>query len=158
MFLLQHNSSNLETSEALYCPHLRMMVGEIPDCLHNLLQKHHTAFHITKGLLSNIILYMLVFYSSVDCQNGDHSLQQCHIFRESDVDARIRTVQTLQACYNCLGLDHNSWQCYNKRTCKECGKKHHTLLHKPIGQTTSEGKAPTSTTVATQLTSDGLVK
>ena len=38
----------------------------IPDCLHYLLQKHHTAFHITKGLLSNILLYMLVFYSSVD--------------------------------------------------------------------------------------------
>ena len=66
MFLLQRNSSNLETSEALFCPHLRMMVGEIPDCFHNLLQKNHTAFHITKGLLSNILLYMLVFYSSVD--------------------------------------------------------------------------------------------
>ena len=70
------------------------------------------------------------------------------------MDARIRTVQTLHACYNCLGLDHNSWQCYSKRTCKECGKKHHTLLHKPIGQTTFEGKAPTSTIVATQLTSE----
>ena len=66
MFLLQCNSSNLETSEALYCPHLRMMVGEIPDCLHNLLRKHHTVFHITNGLSSNILLYMLVFYSSVD--------------------------------------------------------------------------------------------
>ena len=70
------------------------------------------------------------------------------------MDARIRTVQTLRACYNCLGLDHNSWQCYSKRTCKECGKKHHILLHKPTGQTTSEGKAPTSTIVATQLTSE----
>ena len=68
------------------------------------------------------------------------------------MDARIRTVQTLQACYNCLGLDHNSWQCYSKRTCKECGKKHHTLPHKPIAQTTSEGKASTSMIVATQLT------
>ena len=63
-FLLQCNSSNLETSKSLYCPHLRMMVGEIPDCLHNLFQKQHTAFHITKCLY--ILLYMLVFYTSVD--------------------------------------------------------------------------------------------
>ena len=110
--------------------------------------------HNKRSVKQYSTLHASVLFQCRLCQNGDHSLQQCHIFRESDVDARIRTVQTLQVCYNCLGLDHNSWQCYSKRTCKECGKKHHTLLHKPIGQTTSEGKAPTSAIVATQLTSE----
>lgn len=63
------------------------------------------------------------------CQSGDHSLYQCTSFRDLDITERQRVVQNLQACFNCLGLGHNSKNCVSKRNCKECGRRHHTLLH-----------------------------
>lgn len=43
--------------------------------------------------------------------------------------------------FNCLRSNHGSNQCTNDKNCKNCGLKHHTLLHiKMSKDSTTEGE------------------
>ena len=35
------------------------------------------------------------------------------------------------ACGNCLGEDHTSKNCPSRRSCRTCGRRHHSFLHRP---------------------------
>ena len=64
------------------------------------------------------------------CQYGNHRLILCPKFKSMDPVTRHQAVQSVQSCFNCLGSDHSVKTCPSKRGCRECGKRHHTLLHR----------------------------
>lgn len=58
-----------------------------------------------------------------------HGLTQCSKF-EGPVNERVKIVYGLGNCLRCLGRQHVSRDCLRKDlVCKECGQKHHTLVH-----------------------------
>ena len=63
--------------------------------------------------------------------NASHFLFQCPDFRNMTVEQRQATSQGLKACGNCLGEDHSSRNCPSKRSCQTCGRRHHSILHRP---------------------------
>ena len=36
----------------------------------------------------------------------------------------------MKACLNCLGSGHTARDCFSKHSCRTCGRKHHSLLHR----------------------------
>lgn len=66
----------------------------------------------------------------------DHSIYQCTAFRDMSVSNRTDAVKRLRICFNCLGRGHSIHTCSSTRTCRECGQRHHSLLHRST--TTSE--------------------
>ncbi|VDI18657.1 Hypothetical predicted protein [Mytilus galloprovincialis] len=58
------------------------------------------------------------------CQ-GVHAPLACKTVTE--IEARKRIVKEKQACFNCLG-NHRVADCKSDKTCKNCNKRHHTIL------------------------------
>ena len=58
----------------------------------------------------------------------------------------------IKLCFNCLGTNHNASKCINKRSCKKCGGRHHTLLHIDRKEHSAEIKAQVHTTVTDDST------
>jgi len=53
---------------------------------------------------------------------------------------RLNLAKRAKICFNCLRTTHSSNQCTNENTCKNCGLKHHTLLHLDMRKvSTTEG-------------------
>ncbi|XP_036345840.1 uncharacterized protein LOC118755100, partial [Rhagoletis pomonella] len=73
----------------------------------------------------------------VKCQKcgGIHELHQCSEFLSMDVKARRAFVATKRICYNCLRVGHISNNCRSKFSCRNCRKRHHSLLHEDNQQT-----------------------
>ena len=63
------------------------------------------------------------------CQYGNHRLILCPKFKSMDPVARHQAVQSVRSCFNSLGSDHSVKTC-SRKGCRECGKRHHTLLHR----------------------------
>ncbi|XP_043285562.1 uncharacterized protein [Venturia canescens] len=61
------------------------------------------------------------------CQEK-HYVAVCPKFRQLSPEARRGEVQRLKLCFNCLGR-HNVNACNIATRCKECGRKHHTMIH-----------------------------
>ena len=85
------------------------------------------------------------------CHKGNHLLQSCKDFRTQDSTSRYQTVQRLNHCFNCLSSEHRVRECPSKRNCRECGRRHHTMLHKTEMQTPTTTE-PTATNNGTALT------
>lgn len=63
-----------------------------------------------------------------DYCHEDHYIAYCPGFLDLDVDARKKRVILNRLCFNCLGR-HSSRDCKTSNSCKNCGVRHHTLLH-----------------------------
>jgi len=59
----------------------------------------------------------------------DHSLDKCGDFQELTVAARCDIVKKENLCFNCLRGNHQVKDCRFMRSCGQCGKRHHLLLH-----------------------------
>ena len=59
-----------------------------------------------------------------------------------DQQARFTAYQNAKVCYNCLHPGHSSRQCPSRFSCRECGGRHHTLLHRPRQPQQSYQQAP----------------
>ena len=68
------------------------------------------------------------------CKDLSHVLYQCPDFRQLTVEQRQATAQRLKVCNNCLGSDHITRSCLSKRSCRSCGRRHHSLLHRADSQ------------------------
>ncbi len=86
------------------------------------------------------------------CHNGNHPLYLCDAFKAKTVDDRFSTASRLKVCTNCLSFNHSCHDCPSRSTCKVCGKRHHSLLHRNRSSTqvtnrisTIEQQQPTST-------------
>ncbi|XP_073811701.1 uncharacterized protein [Musca autumnalis] len=66
-----------------------------------------------------------------------HLLRNCPKFLEKNTNDRIHLVKTTKTCYNCLLTDHGVSDCKSKFNCRICSLRHHTLLHKGSGMTTT---------------------
>lgn len=88
-------------------------------------QKHQHYENYKNEVYSKI--YHTSFGSCPLC-NGSHVLMQCPKFVNMDSYQRNNTVAKLRVCKNCL-YSHGNTACTSSKTCKECNKQHHTLLH-----------------------------
>jgi len=59
-----------------------------------------------------------------------HLLMRCNTFAGFDVERRNKLVREKHLCLNCFSERHGRKNCPSRFTCKSCGNKHHTLLHK----------------------------
>lgn len=62
------------------------------------------------------------------CAEGDHKLYQCPAFLNLTPQVRIKKVQRIKVCSNCLQKGHKLETC-SYGSCRICSKKHNTLLH-----------------------------
>lgn len=61
--------------------------------------------------------------------NQNHPLRICDNFKALSVKDRIKFVYSNKICANCLSSTHMKTNCTSTKSCRECQKKHHTLLH-----------------------------
>ena len=62
------------------------------------------------------------------CDASSHNIYQCAQLKEMSADQQA-VVQRAKLCNNCLAGGHFSWSCHSKNSCRECGRRYHTLLH-----------------------------
>lgn len=61
---------------------------------------------------------------------GDtHKLYTCPEFQKLTTEQRWQEIRNNNLCGNCLQPNHRIYECRSS-ACKECGKRHHTLLHR----------------------------
>ena len=73
--------------------------------------------------------------------NAEHPLYLCTGFKKLTLEKKLDVVKRNKLCYNCLSSRHLSSTCKSKSNCKECGVKHHTLLHIMSPTSDAEGAA-----------------
>ena len=61
--------------------------------------------------------------------NCQHALAKCSKFLKSSVDERSEIIRSKSLCFGCFKSGLLSSGCRDRSTCKECGRRHHTLLH-----------------------------
>ncbi|XP_062713341.1 uncharacterized protein LOC134290258 [Aedes albopictus] len=61
--------------------------------------------------------------------NEDHRHFECPTFNKWTTAQRTEKVKELNLCFNCLSPGHRSAKCPSRKTCAECQRRHHTLLH-----------------------------
>ena len=66
--------------------------------------------------------------------HASHRSVSCSSFRSLSVSERWNVVDKVKACRNCLGLRHSYRVCKSPFSCRVCGLKHHTLLHRNVEQ------------------------
>jgi hypothetical protein len=62
------------------------------------------------------------------CEN-QHKLNACPSFLSLSIEDRIKQARTHKLCLNCLRENHVAKNCFTKSCCRECNKRHHSLLH-----------------------------
>ena len=67
---------------------------------------------------------------------GNHSAVKCHKVLNASPVERYDIFLSKGLCFKCAKSSHLSRNCPSKSTCGECGKRHHTLLHRnePTGK------------------------
>lgn len=66
-----------------------------------------------------------------------HSISVCPNFLAMSIYERANRVKSWNLCFNCLSANHFRTQCTSKMNCKECGRRHHSLLHQPQASTST---------------------
>lgn len=71
--------------------------------------------------------------SSVETKCGfcgnNHLNHLCPEFLKMSVGERHKRVVELRMCFNCLRSGHSSSECASAFRCRECNKRHHSLIH-----------------------------
>ena len=62
------------------------------------------------------------------CQEN-HLLFLCTKYQKKTPQQRYQLVTNEKRCLNCLGFNHMAANCYSKKICNTCQRKHHTTLH-----------------------------
>uniref|UniRef100_A0A1B0C8T2 CCHC-type domain-containing protein n=1 Tax=Lutzomyia longipalpis TaxID=7200 RepID=A0A1B0C8T2_LUTLO len=76
-------------------------------------------------------------------QAGRHKPHQCPTFLAKTPAERRNAVYTLKLCWNCMKPNHFTKDCPSG-ACRQCGKKHNTLLHDGFQRETGNGEATKS--------------
>ncbi|XP_063929879.1 uncharacterized protein LOC135142140 [Zophobas morio] len=58
-----------------------------------------------------------------------HNIFNCTDFLSLTPNDRLEQIRKMNRCVNCLRTNHFAKSCYTLTRCKQCHKKHHTLLH-----------------------------
>lgn len=115
---------------------------------------NHSSAKVTKekeirGGSKNVSL--LVASRTCNFCKQNHVIYYCDEFLKLNVPDRIKKVNDLKLCSNCLCKGHNSKIC-KAGSCRHCKFKHNTLLHKGE-QKTEQQVEPENTPVQVSLTS-----
>lgn len=72
------------------------------------------------------------------CPNcsGKHGIFNCDEFLRMPNEMKLKTVNNLHLCINCL-YDHHGNKCHSLKTCSKCTKHHNTLLHDALAKSNS---------------------
>ncbi|KAL0880858.1 hypothetical protein ABMA27_002041 [Loxostege sticticalis] len=67
------------------------------------------------------------------------------------VQERVQKIQNARLCFNCLSPKHNAQHCKSNKSCKQCHRRHHTLLHFPSMSNTTQSlnTTPPTTSMST---------
>jgi len=65
-----------------------------------------------------------------------------------DIERRNKLVRDKRGCVNCLADSHTCRQCSSKYSCKTCGGRHHTLLHRDREPATTRPSSSSAITTA----------
>ena len=85
------------------------------------------------------------------CQQG-HYTYKCPSLTGQSVEQRNESVKQKRLCYNCLSANHMVGMCPSRKSCKECGRKHHCLLHQPaLSKAASPAPATTNQQTPTNV-------
>ncbi|XP_070171154.1 uncharacterized protein [Polyergus mexicanus] len=80
--------------------------------------------------------------------SGPHYIVSCPRFRDMSPHLRRNIVIDRRLCFNCLGR-HNALACQNSKRCRDCGNKHHTMIHMddqpPPRRSATQGRVTSST-------------
>lgn len=80
--------------------------------------------------------------------NKEHYTYKCETFLKLEPTKRFEWAKAEKLCFNCL-YKHKINDCKSKKTCNECSKKHHTVLHF-IKNPEGEGKQKISLCATTE--------
>ena len=78
-----------------------------------------------------------------------HKIFKCGKFKRLSVRERAELIKVRKLCFNCLRPGHISDDC-NGSNCKQCGRKHHTLLHRENIHNRNNNQQIISGTTSTQ--------
>ncbi|XP_062703775.1 uncharacterized protein LOC109410486 [Aedes albopictus] len=60
---------------------------------------------------------------------GDHEIWKCEVFKNANLSEKYNSLRKSGSCFNCMEKGHMTGKCKSERSCKQCGKRHHTSLH-----------------------------
>ncbi|XP_011687752.1 PREDICTED: uncharacterized protein LOC105449960 [Wasmannia auropunctata] len=60
---------------------------------------------------------------------SNHLLYQCSMFLKKTPSQRFDFIKSQKRCINCFSIKHSVKDCTSSRACRQCSKRHHTLLH-----------------------------
>ena len=72
--------------------------------------------------------------------NKENWLHECYSFKELKCEKRQEFVKENRLCFNCLREGHSSRYCSLRLRCKECNRRHNTVLHRENLAQTDEKK------------------
>ncbi len=75
------------------------------------------------------------------CSSQEHFITRCREFQELQPAKRLEFIRKQHICYNDLRKGHAVRICKNQKRCRQCNKKHHTLLHEAFEEKDNEKKA-----------------
>ena len=89
------------------------------------------------------------------CKGKFHPLFTCEGFKAWDVSRHQELVRTNCLCNNCLSGSHSAHDCSSFWTCKHCGGKRHSLLHRssPVTSVSPSTWTPTTSAIDSVLPS-----
>ena len=64
-----------------------------------------------------------------ECCEEEHRIFKCGKFKGLGVKERAQLIKVKGPCFNCLRPGHRAESC-DGSSCRQCGQKHHTLLHR----------------------------
>jgi hypothetical protein len=82
---------------------------------------------------------------------GSHAIWNCNVFKAKPIKNRIATAKRASLCTNCLTKGHSVAQC-SAGSCRICGLRHHTYLHR--GQSSEKSQSPSSRSSNSHSSSD----
>ncbi|XP_071878302.1 uncharacterized protein [Bombus fervidus] len=84
------------------------------------------------------------------CQ-GSHEIWNCNVFKAKSIKNRIETAKRASLCTNCLSKGHSVAQC-SAGSCRICGLRHHTYLHRD--QSSEKSRSSSSQSSSSHSSSD----
>ena len=89
-------------------------------------------------------------YECMLCPGSKHPLFVCTVFNQMSIQGRKEHIWSKNLCSNCLAPGHQNRDCRSWASCRQCGGRHHSLIHK-------ERRAQPSVNVITTVINDTLL-
>jgi len=127
------------------------------DCTHKCrLEKPQT----TSKRKTLVFVYRSILVSIMQSELSIVSMFSIFLYSSSK---RFEFIKTQKRCVNCFSTKHAGEDCTNSRACRQCSKRHHTLLHfdnsiKPVDIKQPSTSAPTNSENVTVVATHLLVK